>query len=153
MLKSLPPVRGRAESATRKPLRPQRRIRFSCSVFHGIELQVQGPAREPPNLLDLSRGSQLSPNRGDCTASCARLPSARAWMICLIIEIFCPSKWRSSASLRRARDSFRSSSSAAVVWTLERSISPNANVIGPFWLRKASTAQKTRRCSFAESSF
>ena len=44
--------------------------------------------------------SQLSQNKGDC----ARLPSARAWMICLIIEIFCPSPQRSSASLRRARD-------------------------------------------------
>ena len=47
------------------------RVHFSCCVFLSIDLQVQCPAREPPNLLDLSRGKQLSKHRGDCTASCA----------------------------------------------------------------------------------
>ena len=47
------------------------RIHFTCCVFLSIELLVQRPAREPPNLLDLNRGKQLSKLRGDCTASCS----------------------------------------------------------------------------------
>ena len=120
------------------------------------------PAREPPNLVDLSRGSQLSQNRRDCTATCARLPSARARMICLIIEIFVRRHGgHLSHSAELATTPFRVtpqssrfpqelSSSAAVVWTYERSISPDAKVIGPFLAENgASTAPKTRRCSFA----
>ena len=52
------------------------RIHFACCIFLGIELRVQGPARELPNLLDLSRGRQLSRSRGDCTAS--SFPIARS---------------------------------------------------------------------------
>ena len=44
------------------------RIHFTCCIFLSIELRVQCPAREPPNLHDLSRGKQLSSHRGDCAA-------------------------------------------------------------------------------------
>ena len=47
----LPPISGRSEN-----------------TFH---VRIQRPAREPPNLLHLSRGKQLSKRRGDCTASCS----------------------------------------------------------------------------------
>ena len=52
------------------------RIHFACCIFLSIELRVQCPAREPPDLLDLGRGRQLSRNRGDCTAS--SFPTARS---------------------------------------------------------------------------
>ena len=48
------------------------RVQLVSHFFLSIELQVQCPAREPPNLLDLDRGRQLSRSKGDRTAHCSR---------------------------------------------------------------------------------
>ena len=53
----LPPVRGRFASEINVLRLPPQRT------------PGQGPAREPPNLLDLSRGGHLSQRRGGCCAS------------------------------------------------------------------------------------
>ena len=36
------------------------RVHFTCCVFLSIKLKIQCPALESPNLLDLSRGRQLT---------------------------------------------------------------------------------------------
>ena len=48
------------------------RVQLVSHFFLAIALQVQCLAREPPNLLDLGRGGQLSRGEGDRTVHCSR---------------------------------------------------------------------------------